>query len=190
MPRSIVSTPHAPICSSTRSRSLTPRWSNATATLIPRYVTTNDERGADDGRARALAGAGTAATGRRGASERQGEVRPSDLVDVGRRPRRRPPRGTLPVRLRAAEEPGERPARLLEGSRVAARLRALPRGGRDLRGGVHDLPAARVASRGAPDARAAVGRRRDGLARAGAPDRRRRSRSPARSSIACRSGPG
>ena len=62
---------------------------------------------------------------------------------------------------------------LLQGPRLAARLRPLPGRRRDLRGGVHDLPAVRLAPGGPPDARAAVGRRRDRLARAGPPDRRR-----------------
>src|ERR687896_1024820 len=46
VPRSTTSWCSAASSSRTRSRSLTPRWSNATATLIPRYVTANVERGA------------------------------------------------------------------------------------------------------------------------------------------------
>ena len=124
-------------------------------------------------RPRALAGARPAAARRCRAREREGRLRPPDLVDVGGRPRRRPARGALPLRLRRAEEPGERPADLLEGTRLAARLRALPRRGRALGGGVPHLPAAGLAPRGPSDAGAALGRRRDRLARARAPDRRR-----------------
>ena len=78
-----------------------------------------------------------------------------------------------PLRLRPPARPAQRPPGLLEGPRVAARLRALPRRGRDLRGGVHDLPAVRQPPPGAPDAGPALGGRRNRLARPGAADRRR-----------------
>src|SRR5688500_2566770 len=64
------------------------------------------------GRPRPLSRARAAASGRRGACEREGRLRPSDLVDVRRRPRSRAARGALPLRLRRPEEPGERPADL------------------------------------------------------------------------------
>ena len=97
---------------------------------------------------------------------------PSDLVDVGGRPRGRAPRGAPALRLRRAARPGERPARLLEGPRLAARLRALQRGRRDLRGGVRHLPPVRLAAPGPSDARAARGS----------------TSRPARSARGCRSG--
>ena len=98
---------------------------------------------------------------------------PSDLVDVRGRPRSGAARGALPLRLRRSEEPGERPPRLLEGPRVAPRLRPLPRRRRDLGRGVRHLPAVRLAAPGSSDAGAAVGRRRHRLARPGPADRRR-----------------
>ena len=125
------------------------------------------------GRLRSLSRARAAAAGGRGPRERKGRLGPSDFVDVRRRPRGSPPRRALPLRLRRPEEPPERPARLLEGPRLPARLRPLPRRGCAVRGGVRNVPAVRLAARGSSDARTAVGRRRDRLARPGTPDRRR-----------------
>src|SRR5919109_3013171 len=120
-----------------------------------------------------VARARPAAAGGRRARERQGRVGASDLVDVGCRSRGRAPRRALPLRLRRSEEPGERPARVLEGPRLAARLRPLPSRWRAAGGGVHDVPAVRQPARGPPNAGAPLGRRRDRLTRPGASDRRR-----------------
>ena len=112
------------------------------------------------------------------------------------RPRRcrRPtsPRSSSPLTsatTSTSREPGQRPARLLEGTRIAARLRPLP-GRRRSPGGVSDLPPVRLAARGTPDAGAAVGGRRHRLARPGAPDRRRHGALRASGSIGCPSGLG
>ena len=120
-----------------------------------------------------MAGVGTAAAGRRGSGEREGRLRAPDVLDVGGRPRGGPPRRAPALRLRRAARSPERPARLLQGPRLPARVRPLPRRRRALRGGVRDVPAVRLAARGASGARPPLGRRRDGLARAGTADRRR-----------------
>ena len=88
------------------------------------------------------------------------------------------------------EQPDERPPDLLEGSRVAARLRPVPRRRRDLRGGVHDLPPVREPPRGAPDAGAARGST-SRPARSGRGCRSASAwRSPASGSTGCRSASG
>ena len=79
--------------------------------------------------------AGAAVPRRLGAHERGREVGASDVRDVRCRPARGARRRLPPLRLRRAEEPGERPPRLLEGPRVDASVRDLPRRGRRLRRG-------------------------------------------------------
>ena len=74
--------------------------------------------------------------------------------------------------------PAERPLDLLQGPRLAAALLHLQGRRRGHRRGAADLPQARLAARGPPDAEDPVGRRRDGLARPGAADRASASRSP------------
>ncbi len=81
--------------------------------------------------------------------------------------------GYLALRLLRAEEPRERPPRLLERPRVDAPLRDLPRRRRRLRRGHPRVPDARQHARGPSDTRHPVGRRRNGLARSGTSDRRR-----------------
>ena len=108
---------------------------------------------------------------RLGPHGRGGELRPSHLGDVRSRPARGA-RGRLPpLRLLAAEEPGQRPPGLLEGPRVGAPVRDVPRRGR--RHGRRDphLPQVRQHARGTSDAAHSLGRRRDRLARPGPPDR-------------------
>ena len=77
------------------------------------------------------------------------------------------------LRLRRARPGDERPARLLEGPRVDAPLRDVPRRGRDLRRGADDVPPVRLDPRGAPDAAHPLGGRRHRLARPGPADRGR-----------------
>ena len=84
-----------------------------------------------------------------------------------------------------AEEPRERPARLLEGPRVHAAVRDLPRRGCRLRRGVPRLPHVREHARGPPDPAHPVGRRRDRLARPGPADRRRHGARRRNSSTGC-----
>src|SRR4051812_21118682 len=122
------------------------RYPGAPARSVPTIVresTASARRGKRDERPGPLAGARAAAARRRGARERDGGVRPPDLVHVRRRPRSGAARGALPLRLRRPEEPGERPARLLEVPRVAARLPALPRRPRAVGGGGRHVPAVR-----------------------------------------------
>ncbi len=82
--------------------------------------------------------------------------------------------GEVPaLRLRQPARPPQRPARLLEGPRLDADVRDVPRRRRDLGGGAADLPAVRLDLRGPSDAADPVGRRRDRLARTGPPLRGR-----------------
>ena len=83
------------------------------------------------------------------------------------------------------ENPANDHLDLLQGPRLAAALLAVQGGRRDHRRGAPHLPQARQPPRGPPDAGAAVGRRRHRLARPGAADRRRASRSPASGSTGC-----
>ena len=80
----------------------------------------------------------------------------------------------LQLRLRQPGRPAQRPPDLLEGPRVAAALLDVQGGGCDHRRGAADVPQVRLAARGTSDAEDPVGRRRDGLARAGPADRGRR----------------
>ena len=82
--------------------------------------------------------------------------------------------GYLRYDFSRAEEPRERPARLLEGPRVDAPVRDLPRRRRRLRRGDPRLPQAREHARGPPDARSSRGS----------------TSRPARSARACRSASG
>src|SRR5919202_4125453 len=129
----------------TRSRSLTPRWSNAAATLIARtlpvevYANSSGRWECHDG-SRALARARPAAPRRLRACERCGEVGPSNVLDVGRRPDGRPGRQAPALRLRPPGEPEQRPPDLLQGPRLAARLLDLQGGGRDHRRGAAHVP--------------------------------------------------
>ena len=153
---------------STRSRSLTPRWSKATATRIHwlRYLGMADfnlyrELGqqlrVDAVRASAKAGSGHPTS----------SMSAADLAAVLLA-------GHFRYDFDNPRDPRERPADLLQGPCVAARLRHLPCGGRAVGGGVPHVPPVRVAARGTPDAGAALGRGRDRLARPGSADRRRR----------------
>src|SRR5438093_13584800 len=96
-----------------------------------------------------------------------------DLVALRGRPDGRAPRGTPSLRLRERGRPCERPPDLLQGPRLAARLRHVPCGRRDHRRGAPPLPQARQPSRGPSDAAPAVGRRRNGLLGPRPPERRR-----------------
>ena len=77
------------------------------------------------------------------------------------------------LRLRRAGRCHERPADLLQGPRVHAPVRDVPRRRRDLGRRDAHLPPVRLDARGAPDAADPVGRRRHRLARPGAADRGR-----------------
>src|SRR5262245_53412212 len=133
VPRSTASCPSAASSSSSRSRSLTPRWSNATATRIGplRYP---------DERRRALAGAGAAAASRLDPRGRRHELRPPDLVDVRGRPDGRADVEVPPLRLRPPGRPAQRPPRLLEGPRLAVALLDVQGGRGDHRRGAAHLP--------------------------------------------------
>ena len=99
---------------------------------------------------------------------------PPHLLDVRRRPdggadRRPPAAGLL-----EPGQPGQRPPDLLQGPRLAAVLRGAEGRRRDRRRGAADVPQARLAARGPPDAADPADRRRHRLARPGPADRRRR----------------
>src|SRR5947209_7399019 len=87
------------------------------------------------------------------------EVRASDLLDVRGRPDGGADLEVPPLRLRRAREPGERPPRVLEGTRVAAPLRDLQGGRRSHGRGAADLPHVWLAVRGTSDAEDPVGGR-------------------------------
>ena len=101
------------------------------------------------------------------------EVRAPELVHVRRRPDGRARRQVPALRLRPAGRPAQRPARLLQGARVAAAVLDLPRRRRDHRRASCSPTGSTGAARGAPDAGDPVGRRGDRLARPGPADRRR-----------------
>ena len=169
--------------SSTRSRSFTPRWSNATATLYGSYVTEMDdvqlwrELGqqfrVDSVRCAAAAKSGHPTSG----------MSAADLMAVLAR--------EVPaLRLRRPGHGDERPAHLLQGPRVDAPLRDVPRRGRDLgRGAAHLPPVRERCSRGT--------RRRSSPGWTSPPARSARGcrsgsgwRSPASTSTGCRTGSG
>ena len=104
-----------------------------------------------------------------------------DLLDVRRRPDGRADRRPPAARLRQPAQPGQRPPDLLQGPRVAAVLLDPEGGRRDRRRGAADVPQARLAPGGPPDAAHPADRRRHRLARPGPADRRRRRRWPAAS---------
>src|SRR5207248_5913120 len=136
VPRSTISYPSSPSSARTRSRSLTPRWSNATATFMKALRYSHAGR-------RALARAGSTAPGRLDPRSRGHELRPSDLVDVGRRPDGGSARRAPALRLRQGRRPAQRPPDLLERARLAAPLLDVQGGRRGHRGGVAHLPQVR-----------------------------------------------
>ena len=99
---------------------------------------------------------------------------PPHLLDVRRRPDGRPDRRPPAAGLHRPEEPGQRPPDLLQGPRLAAVLRGPEGRRRDRRRGAADVPQARLAAGGSPDAAHPADRRRHRLARPGPADRRRR----------------
>ena len=117
---------------------------------------------------------GPAAARRLGPRVGRRRLGPSHVLDVRRRPDGRPDRRPSAAGLRAPAQPGQRPPDLLQGPRLAAVLLG-PQGGRgDRRRGAADVPQARLAARGPPDAAHPADRRGHRLARPGPADRRRR----------------
>src|SRR4029078_8501528 len=126
VPRSTTSCPSSRNVSRILSRRWTPRWSKATATFTPRTVPALAVESSHE-RRRALARAGTTAAGRRDPPGGEGGLRPSHVGDVGGRPHGRADGEVPALRLRQPARPPQRPARLLEGARVDAYVRAVPR---------------------------------------------------------------
>src|SRR2546430_17198016 len=103
----------------TPARSLTPRWSKETATLMASTLSLPGLVDCTRDRSRALARAGPAAARRFHPRQRGPEIRPSDLVHVGRRPDGGPGRRVPALRLpRGRQAPGP-PTDVLEGPRHA-----------------------------------------------------------------------
>ena len=127
-----------------------------------------------NGRPRHLARAGAAAARRLDPIQRRRRLRPSDLLDVRRRPDGGPDQQVPALRLRRARRPAQRPPHLLEGPRLAAALRHLQGGRRHQRRRDADLPQAGQPDRGPPHAGAAVGRRGHRVAGPGPADLGRR----------------
>ncbi len=124
---------------------------------------------------RALRRARPAAAGGLRPRKRGRGLRPSHLLDVGRGPDGGAARRRLPAHGHEGPgQPGQRPPDLLQGPRLAAVLRGPQGGGHHRRRGAADVPQARLAPGGSPHAADPADRRRDRLARPGAPDRRRR----------------
>ncbi len=98
--------------------------------------------------------------------------------------------GYLRMDTERPRQPGQRPPDLLQGPRVAALLRGAQGGGHHRRRRAADVPQARLAPGGPPDAAHPADRRRDRIARPGSADRGRRRARGRASSTACRTASG